>query len=280
MAESQTAAEKFGKLLDVMKRLRSPGGCPWDREQDYLSLRRYIIEESYELVEAIENEDICNMREECGDLLLQVVFVACIAEERGDFDMAAVIEYLVEKLIRRHPHVFGDVDVKNSEDVLKNWEQIKIREREGRSDDSSLMAGIPRGVPSLLRAYRMQERAAKVGFDWPDGDAAAVIDKVDEEIAELKEAISNGCPFEDVEEELGDLMFAIVNLSRHLRADPETAMHKACGKFASRFRHIEEMVAKSGRQWKDFGLDELDMFWNEAKTRGQETRRAFQAGGN
>ena len=264
MVEPCETAEKFNKLVAVMKRLRAPGGCPWDREQDYLSLRRYIIEEAYELVEAIEKEDSHNMCEECGDLLLQVVFVSCMAEERGDFDICDVLDYLTEKLIRRHPHVFGDINVKNSEEVLRNWEQIKVGERKERHEDPSLLAGIPRGLPALLRAYRIQERAAKVGFDWPKGDLTPVMDKVHEEITELEEALSSGTDNE-VEEELGDLMFALANLSRHLKIDPEITLHKACMKFSSRFRLIEEAVSKSKRPWDDFTLDELDEYWVEAK---------------
>lgn len=264
MTEHCGQSEKFNKLVSVMKRLRAPGGCPWDREQDYLSLRRYIIEEAYELVEAIEKNDTENMCEECGDLLLQVVFVSCMAEERGDFDICAVLDHLTDKLIRRHPHVFGDVDVKNSEEVLKNWEQIKVGERKGRCDDASLLAGIPRGLPALLRAYRIQERASKVGFDWPKGDPAPVMDKVREEIKELEEAMSSGTDNE-VEEEIGDLMFAIANLSRHLNIDPETALHKACAKFSGRFRSVEESVSRSEREWNDFTLDELEEYWLDAK---------------
>lgn len=265
LVELCIAADKFGRLVEIMRRLRSPGGCPWDREQDYLSIRRYIIEEAYELIESIENENRGNMCEECGDLLLQVVFISCIAEERGDFDICDVLECLTEKLIRRHPHVFGDVDVKNSEEVLKNWEQIKVGERKDRQEDASILAGIPRGLPALLRAYRIQERAAKVGFDWPDGNIAPVMDKVDEEIAELKDALKGGEDTLAVEEELGDVMFALANISRHLKADPETALHKACVKFSSRFRFIEDAVSESGRAWIDFSLDELEDLWVEAK---------------
>ena len=269
MREPCDTAEKFNKLIDVMKRLRAPGGCPWDREQDYLSLRRYIIEEAYELVEAIEKEDSDNMCEECGDLMLQVVFVSCMAEERGDFDICSVLDYLTDKLIRRHPHVFGSINVKNSEEVLKNWEQIKVGERRSKSADASLLAGIPRGLPALLRAFRIQERAGKVGFDWPQGNPAPVLDKVREEVTELEEAISSGTDSE-VEEELGDLMFALANLSRHLKLDPEITLHKACAKFSSRFRLVEESVLQSERPWDDFTLDELEEYWTNAKNANGE----------
>ncbi|HAH70071.1 MAG TPA: nucleoside triphosphate pyrophosphohydrolase [Synergistaceae bacterium] len=270
MTQKQAIGEKFIKLVDVMKRLRAPDGCPWDREQDYLSLRRYIIEEAYELIEAIENKNRDNICEECGDLLLQVVFVSALAEEIGEFNICNVMDHLTEKLIRRHPHVFGDTIVNSSDDVLKNWEQIKVGERQAKKVDSSLLAGIPRGLPGLLRAYRIQERAAKVGFDWPKGDPSPVIAKVEEELNELKDNITNGAVREATEEELGDLLFAVANLSRHLKADPETTLHKACVKFSDRFRIVEAEVAVSGREWSDFTLDELEGFWQKAKRQEEE----------
>lgn len=264
-ASDEELREKFAKLVSVMKRLRAPDGCPWDREQTYLTLRRYIIEEAYELIQAIENENADNMCEECGDLLLQVVFISCLAEERGDFTVCDVLDAITTKMIRRHPHVFGDVSVKNSDEVLRNWEQIKVKERKGRGEeDHSMMAGVPRGMPALLRAYRIQERAAKVGFDWPKGDTAPVMAKIEEETAELKEAIKAGGK-EHIAEELGDLIFAAVNLSRHLGVDPEINLHKACEKFSGRFRQVEQKVEDSGRPWKEFSLDDLDGFWKEAK---------------
>lgn len=268
---NQAAGDKFITLVEVMKRLRAPDGCPWDREQDFLSLRRYIIEEAYELIEAIENNNRDNICEECGDLMLQVVFLSCMAEEREEFDICSVIDHLTEKLIRRHPHVFGNTEVNDSDDVLKNWEQIKVGERQKKKEDASLLAGIPRGIPGLLRAYRMQERAGKVGFDWPKGDLAPVLAKVDEELCELKENIKNGAGKEYIEEELGDLLFAVTNLSRHLKADPEIALHKACVKFTERFRFVEKEVAISKKPWSDFTLEELDGFWKKAKTKERES---------
>ncbi|MCD8163635.1 MAG: nucleoside triphosphate pyrophosphohydrolase [Synergistaceae bacterium] len=266
MQEEKSMSEKFVRLVEVMKRLRAPDGCPWDMEQDYMSMRRYIIEEAYELIQAIESQNIPNMCEECGDLMLQVVFISCMAEEHGDFTVSNVMEGLINKLVRRHPHVFGDISVKDSDDVLRNWEQIKTAERKGKDEDSSYMAGIHRGMPALLRAYRIQERAAKPGFDWPKGDTAPVLANVEEEVAELKEAMA--CKGkEDVAEELGDLIFAAVNLSRHLGIDPEINLHRACEKFDARFRDVEKSVEKSGRPWKDYTLDELDEFWKEAKNK-------------
>lgn len=265
LTKQQIAGNKFIKLVEVMKRLRAIDGCPWDKEQDYFSLRRYIIEEAYELIEAIENKNRDNTCEECGDLMLQVVFISCMAEELGDFDICDVIDHLTDKLIRRHPHVFGDTKVKDSDDVLKNWEQIKVGERQEKKLDASLLAGVPRGLPGLLRAYRIQERAEKVGFDWPKGDLSPVLAKVDEELSELKENINNRAEKEYVEEEIGDLLFAVANLSRHLDADPETTLHKACVKFTDRFRLVEKEVAGSGRPWNDFKLEELEGFWSKAK---------------
>lgn len=264
MYDESNLSLKFIKLVNIMKKLRAPGGCPWDREQDYMSLRRYIVEEAYELIEAIENCDTANMCEECGDLLLQSVFISCMAEEREDFDICGVLDYLSEKLIRRHPHVFGDINVSDSDEVLKNWERIKVAEREKKHTDVSLLAGIPRGLPALLRAYRMQERAAKVGFDWPKDDISPLFAKVEEELAELKEAVAAN-DSQNIEEELGDAMFAMANMSRHLNKDPEITLHKACSKFAERFRLVEKKVDETGREWDSFSLEELDAFWNEAK---------------
>lgn len=266
MAVLSEAGEKFERLVEVMKRLRAPDGCPWDSEQTYLSLRRYIIEEAYELIEAINRNDVPNMCEECGDLMLQSVFISAIAEEEGLFGISDVIQALTDKLVRRHPHVFGSVVAKDSETVLHNWEKIKAVERRERKVDSSSLAGIPQGLPSLLRAHRIQERASKVGFDWPKGDLSPIFAKVEEEAAELKEAITA----EDKtasEEELGDFLFALVNLARHMHVDAEDALRKACIKFTRRFREVESSVTKSGREWKDFSLEELDKYWKDAKKR-------------
>ncbi|MCF0247078.1 MAG: nucleoside triphosphate pyrophosphohydrolase [Synergistes sp.] len=247
-----------------MKRLRAPDGCPWDREQDFMSLRRYIVEEAYELIQAIEDGNVPNICEECGDLMLQVVFISCVAEELDQFTIENVLDGITNKLIRRHPHVFGDVKAENSEEVLRNWEKIKSAERKDKEEDSSYMAGIPRGMPALLRAYRIQERAAKPGFDWPKGDPSPVLAKVEEEILEVKEAIASGNK-DSIAEELGDLIFAAVNLSRHLGVEPETNLHRACEKFSDRFRIVENTVERSGRPWKNYTLEELEEFWKQAK---------------
>ncbi len=265
MSDRARNAEEFNRLIDIMKRLRAPNGCPWDREQDYLSLRRYILEEAYELIEAIESGDLDNMTEECGDLVLQVVFVSQIAAERGDFNICDVLNYISSKLVRRHPHVFGDVTVENSDEVLKNWEQIKLGEKKEKHKDESVISGVPRGLPALLRSFRIQEKAAKVGFDWPKNHIEDVLAKVDEEVGEVKEAIAAGDK-KAVADELGDVLFIVTNLSRHLKIDPETALHQATDKFAKRFKIVEKNVAESGRKWDEFSLEELDRLWKKAKT--------------
>jgi MazG family protein len=254
----------FSRLVSIMEKLRGPDGCPWDREQDFGTLRRYIVEEAYELVEAIESGDERAILEECGDLLLQVVFIAQIASEKGSFTIRDVLRGICSKLIHRHPHVFGDLNVADSEEVMRNWEAIKTVEKKKNGSDSSILSGIPRSMPSLLKAFRIQERAAKCGFDWPAGDATPVLAKVKEELNEIQEELLSGHPSR-IGEEIGDLLFAAVNLSRHCSVNPEEALQKASKKFADRFRIVELSVAESGRPWKEFSLDELDDFWEKAK---------------
>ena len=254
----------FSQLVSIMEKLRGPGGCPWDKEQDFGTLRRYIVEEAYELVEAIEDGDERAILEESGDLLLQVVFIAQIASEKGSFTIRDVLRKICSKLIQRHPHVFGDLNVADSEEVMRNWEAIKTVEKKKNGNDSSILSGIPRSMPSLLKAFRTQERAAKFGFDWPAGDASPVLGKVKEELAEIQEALSSGHGSR-IGEEIGDLLFAAVNLSRHCGVNPEEALQQASRKFAERFRFVENSVAESGRPWKEFSLDELDDFWEKAK---------------
>lgn len=196
--------EAFSRLVGIMERLRAPDGCPWDREQDFSSLRRYIVEEAYELVEAIEGDGERAIMEESGDLLLQVVFISQIASEKGFFSIRDVLDGICSKLVHRHPHVFGDVNVADSEEVMRNWEAIKTGEKRKNGSDSSILSGIPRSMPSLLKAYRIQERAAKFGFDWPAGDTSPVIGKVREELSEVEGALAEGNP-EALVEEMGDL---------------------------------------------------------------------------
>ena len=246
-------------LVDVMRTLREPGGCPWDREQTHASIRSNMIEEVYEYLEAVDAEDTEGMREELGDILMQIVFHARMAEEAGRFDLQDVIDEVVDKLIRRHPHVFGETKVTGSDEVLVNWEAIKKTEKTERKH---VLDGVTQGLPALLRAYKLQSKAAKVGFDWPD--VKGVWDKVQEELAELQEALASG-DRDAAENELGDVLFAIVNYARHQKIEPEVALNGTNNRFAKRFAHVESCVEASGKAWQDFSLDELDQFWDEAK---------------
>ena len=261
----------FDEIVGLIERLRAPGGCPWDRKQTLGDLRAYITEEAYELAEAITEGDMGKVREESGDLLLQVVFVASLAREQGAFEMRDVVRTVCDKLIRRHPHVFGDVVAEDSDAVLKNWEAIKQEERKGRKEDLSVLAGVPAGLPPLLKAHRMQGKAAHVGFDWPRGDAAPLFAKLDEEAAELREVVEHG-DAASVEDELGDLLFMAVNLARHLDVNPDAALSRACAKFAGRFRRVEEEAAERGLRLEDCSPEELDALWERAKAFwGKET---------
>lgn len=263
MKEKESGA-LFRRLLSVMATLRAPDGCPWDREQTLESLRTYITEESYELVDAIgrgESGDIC---EECGDVLLQVIFVAQIASEKGLFSIEDVLAGLVEKLVRRHPHVFAESHARTSADVLQSWEEIKTKEKKRRKKNPSLLAGVPDGLPPLAKSFRIQAKAAHVGFDWEKGDFAPLYGKVEEEILELKDAQSFET-IDRVEDEVGDLLFAVVNLARHLGVNPDSALSRATRKFTGRFEVVEGRVTESGRSWKSFTLEELEAFWQEAK---------------
>ncbi len=270
-------AYRFEDLLEIMRRLRAPGGCPWDAEQTLDSLRRYILEESHELVEAIEDEDLLHICEESGDVLLQVVFIATIAKEKNFFEIDDVVRGICRKLVTRHPHVFGDVSVEDISEVSRNWERIKAAERKGRASDSSAMAGIPRSLPALLRAYRIQERAAKKGFDWGFGDLNPVREKVLEELDEFKAEVEgmNGAA---AEEELGDLFFALVNLSRHMGIDPENALQAANAKFDARFRDVESLAQENGRNMEEMSLEELDALWVKAKESAKNKGRKSYVG--
>jgi tetrapyrrole methylase family protein / MazG family protein len=250
----------FRKLVDVMARLRSDDGCPWDLEQTTETLTPYIIEEAYELVEAIKEGDPSHTCEEAGDLLFQIVFQAQIAGENKDFNISDVINGIHEKMIRRHPHVFGDLNVKNSEEVRQNW--VRIKESEGKKRPDSALGLVPRSLPSLLRGRRITENAAEVGFDWPD--IKGVVDKFDEEVVELKESLAEGTQ-KNIEDEFGDVLFALVNLSRFVNVDPERALGASIAKFTRRFHHIEEKARMSRRKMEDLTLDEMEKYWCEAK---------------
>jgi len=246
------------RLVEVMKRLRSEHGCPWDREQTHETLKPYLLEEAYEVLNAIDSKDDTHLMEELGDLLLQIVFHAQLAAEEGRFTIDDVARSIVNKLVRRHPHVFSDVKVKNAQEVLKNWEQIK--KDEGKK---SVLDGIPEHLPALLKARRVQEKAKRVGFDWDSVDG--VVEKLVEEIKELIEAVAKG-KVKDAEEEFGDILFSLVNISRFLGIDAEDSLRKTINKFMKRFYYIEEKVKKKGNKpLGDHTLKELDGLWEEAK---------------
>lgn len=247
----------FGRILQIMNELREQ--CPWDKKQTLETLRPLTIEETYELSDAIIKKDLTLLKEELGDLLLHIVFYAKIGEEQGAFDMAAVINDLCEKLIRRHPHIYGDVKVENEEEVKQNWEKIKMKE--GRK---SVMGGVPESLPALIKAWRVQDKARQVGFEWDNIED--VWKKVEEETQELHEVVKEGNA-DRIEDEFGDLMFALVNYSRFLKVDPETALERTNQKFLKRFRYIEEVAAGQGKALTDMTLGEMDAIWNEAKGR-------------
>ncbi|SMC54698.1 nucleoside triphosphate pyrophosphohydrolase [Papillibacter cinnamivorans] len=250
---------KFPDLVEIIRLLRSPGGCPWDREQTHRSIRRNLLEEAYEAAEAIDTEDAGLLCEELGDVLMQVVFHARIEEEAGGFDIDAVSDGICKKLIERHPHVFGSVCVSGSDEVLVNWDQIKRKEK-GQATTASAMDSVARSLPSLWRAEKIQSKAAKVGFDWPDVSGA--LDKLREETEELHAAAGGEG---DPREELGDLLFSAVNTARFLKIDPEEALNEACEKFITRFRHVEAAAEQAGKPLSSMTLAEMDLLWDEAK---------------
>ena len=253
--------ELFESLVEVIATLRGENGCPWDREQTHTSLKPTLIEETYETVEAIDSGDPEKLKEELGDLLLNIMLQAQIAAENQDFDIYDVIDTLTEKLIRRHPHVFGDVQVDDAEEVVKNWEAIK-RQEAGYEDRESVLDGIPIAMPALLRGQKIQKRAARVGFDWDD--IADVIAKVDEELVEVKESLHNN-DSDAVEMEIGDLLFAVVNLCRFVDLQAEETLRKSNRKFIARFKRMEAELEKQGKTFAEQTLAELDEIWEEVK---------------
>jgi len=255
------AADAFAELVQIMERLRAPGGCPWDREQTRTSIKPYVIEEAYEVAEAIENNDLDELRIELGDLLLQVVFHAELAREEGLFTIEDVVRGISEKMIRRHPHVFSDTEVKDADEVLRNWARIKAEERKG-GGDASIVAGVPRALPALARAHRLSEKASRVGFDWPQADA--VLTKVHEELHELQGAMQTGDPAR-IEAELGDLLFAVTSLGRHLDVHAEDALQRASDRFIRRFHYIEQRLAERRDDIHATSTDELNRLWEDAK---------------
>src|SRR5262245_43120249 len=257
-----SVADSFTRLVDIMARLRAPGGCPWDREQTPESLRPYLLEEAYEVLDAIERGEPGAIRDELGDLLLQVVFHAQLAAEAGRFTVADVARAIADKLVRRHPHVFGDVQVQDADEVVRNWTRIKAEERRaaGKADDT--FQSIPLALPALARAQRLGERAGHVGLDWPDADG--VLAKVHEEVRELEAAVATR-DRRAIEHELGDLLQTVASLARHLGVPAELALQKANTRFVGRVRHLEAAVRSRGQTIDELPSDELDRLWEAAK---------------
>lgn len=291
-----TTGERFQRAVDIMARLRAPGGCPWDREQTFDSIKPYTLEEAYEVLEAIDNRDWEELQGELGDLLLQVLFYAEMAQEQGSFSIDQVLDRLSDKLVTRHPHVFGDVQANTSADVLRNWEALKAEEKKKRlaagggkgaaqSQAQSVLAGVSSGIPALLEAFKLSSRAAHVGFDWPDIEG--LFEKLREETAELREQLelfpepgprphargiagASGERIPDelrarLEDEVGDMLFVLVNIARYLSLDPESALKKTNRKFKRRFQAMEEQLRVRGMQPQQASLEELETLWQQAK---------------
>ncbi|CAH2030808.1 nucleoside triphosphate pyrophosphohydrolase [Trichlorobacter ammonificans] len=264
----QNEERGFDTLLAIMRRLRGPGGCPWDAEQTHDSLKRYLLEEAYEVIEAIDTGNDELLKEELGDLLLQPVFHTVIAEEEGRFTMAEVVAALCDKLVRRHPHVFGDLEIADSEAQVANWEKIKKEEK--GEERRSAIAGVPAHLPALLKAQKITEKAARVGFDWEHVDQVKA--KVMEELHEFEEALAERNQ-QRMTDELGDLLFAIVNLGRFLAVDTEEALRRTIARFQGRFEYVEDCLHGQGRHMQDATLAQMDLLWNEAKERERQGDR-------
>ena len=275
-SRDRAAGRRFAQLLALQVRLRGPHGCPWDRKQTHESLRRFLIEEAYEVLDAMESGDSEQFASELGDLLLQVVFHAILAEETGRFTISEVIESVYTKMIRRHPHVFGNVAARTSAAVLKNWEEIKRQERAGEGFEDSLLAGVPRSLPAVLEAYQLTRRASNAGFDWEN--LAGIFDKLEEERGEIESALARrtlatnvkGAPAkpqrrQQLEQEVGDLLFVCVNIARFLGVDPEIALKKANSKFRKRFQWMESRAALRGHRFPDLPREVQEELWNRSK---------------
>ncbi|MGE6756151.1 nucleoside triphosphate pyrophosphohydrolase [Rossellomorea sp. NPDC071047] len=258
--EMASTYKQYATLREIISTLRGPNGCPWDKEQTHHSLKKYLLEETYELLEAIEEDDIDHMVEELGDVLLQVMLHAQIGEDEGMFTMEEVIESLASKMVRRHPHVFGSVQVENTEQVKANWDEIKKREKP--DEHEPMLKNVAKGMPALMKAYEYQKKAAKVGFDWPDPRGAW--EKVWEELKEFENEVENSSE-NHIKKEFGDILFALINVARFYKVFPEEALSMTNTKFYRRFTYVEEQVLKTGKSFEDFTLEELDLFWNEAK---------------
>ncbi len=254
--------EKFGELVAIMQRLLAPDGCPWDREQTFASLKGYLIEEAYEVLEALDENDVAGHCEELGDLLFQIVFQAELRAREGAFGIDDVCAAIAAKMIRRHPHVFGDAKVRDSNEVLANWSKLKAVEHAEQGKKRRTLDGVPVELPALLRAQRLGEKAAAVGFDWPD--AKGVRQKIDEELREIEEAVGRADPAQ-IEHEIGDLLLAVSRYAAKLGVAPEDALRSALRRFTARFEAVEDRVEAAGREVKDVGLEELDRHWNAVK---------------
>lgn len=252
----------FESFAEIVAHLRAPDGCPWDKEQTHQTLRKHLLEESYETLSALDASDVDGMREEFGDLLLQIVLNSQIAYETNEFTVTGVVKHIYDKIIRRHPHVFGDLKLDSVDGVLQNWEKLKEKERGKKKEDKGILDGVPAALPALSQAQEYQERAARVGFDWPEIEG--VLDKIREEIEEIKTAENP----EQVKGELGDLFFVLVNLARWREVDAESALREANLKFKRRFAHVEKGAREMGRNLSDMTLEEMDSFWNKAKRLG------------
>jgi len=268
-ARREAAGAWFEKLVGVMARLRAPGGCPWDREQTHATLRTYLIEEAYEVLEALDGADDVKFAEELGDLLLQVVFHAQMADEEGRFTVVDVIREIYEKMIRRHPHVFGERRAKDAAEVLRNWEIIKKEERQAKGvveeeAAESVLDGVPRSLPALLEGYQLTRKAARIGFDWEN--VGGLFEKLQEETEELRQVLEKRGG-KEIEGEVGDILFVAVNLARFLKIDPEIAMKKASGKFSRRFREMERMAREQGTTLAEVARGRMEELWEEAKGR-------------
>jgi MazG family protein len=263
-ASSLSAGARFQRLVEIMARLRAPGGCPWDREQTYDSIKPYTVEETYEVMDAIDRRDFQSLAEELGDLTLQVVFYAQMAAEEGRFTVSDALDAINEKLIRRHPHVFSDGDAKTSDQVLKRWDEIKKEEKRDKGETpKGLLDTVVRQQPALLEATQISRKAAGAGFDWPALEP--VLDKVREELDELADARQRSSQ-EDLEGEVGDLLFTLVNVARFLKVDPEQALRKTNAKFRRRFSHVETELAARGRTPAQSDIEEMESLWQQAKT--------------
>ena len=263
MTPSATAGERFQRLVDIMARLRAPGGCPWDREQTFDTIKPFLLEETYEVMDAIDARDWPELAGELGDLLLQAVFFSQMASEEGLFSIADALEAINSKLVRRHPHVFGDQTAQTEGDVRRIWSEVKAKEREGKpAAETTLLGSVPRTLPALVEAQQIAGRAAQAGFDWEN--AGQVLEKLDEELAELAEARDAGSAAE-VEDEIGDLLFVLVNLARFVKVDPEQALRKSNAKFRRRFGYVEQQLAARGKRPADSSLEEMEALWQQAK---------------